>query len=82
MQSQLYLTSPTANSLTKGPCPGEMATAQKRPRDKRNSMFPLESLPVIVRRANKGVRDRQTRNQNENKTCKQSRFTSTNNKFG
>ena len=69
------------NSLTKGPCPGEMAMALKQPRDKRNSIFPLEGLPVILKRTNKRVRDRQTRNQNENETCKQSRFTSTNNKF-
>ena len=56
--------------------------AEKRPRDKRNSIFPLESLPVIVRRANKRVRNKQTRNQNENETYKQSKFTSLNNKSG
>ena len=81
---KIHCTSPPLlpKSLTKGPSPGEMAMAEKRPRDKRNSIFHLESLPVILRRANKRVRDRQTRNQNENETCTQSRFTSTNNKFG
>ena len=56
--------------------------AEKRPRDKRNSIFPLENLLVIVRRANKRVRNRQNRNQNENETYKQSKLTSLNNTFG